>query len=131
MISTKFSVLEIAETCCSNKQPSNVSDLIQSKCCHCCFRTQSPLQVYILQGGPVVLQLRRTHAPVCHYCTVRDTQPPSKGRDRGILETSEVTPITIAHLSSCRSSHVTCLIANQLRSEFSEFLEEKKRIDEN
>ena len=54
-----------------------------------------------------------------------------KAMDRGILEASEVTPITIAHLSSCRSSHVTCLIANQLRSEFSEFLEEKKRIDEN
>lgn len=126
MLSTKFSVLEIAETCCSNKQPSNFSALIESKCCYCCFLAQSPLQICILQGGPVVLQLRRTDAPVCHYCTVTDTQPPSKGRDRGILETSEATHITVAHLSSCRSSHVACLIADELRSEFSEFLEEKK-----
>lgn len=51
-----------------------------------------------------------------------------QGRDRGILETSEVKHRTIAHLSSCRSSHVACLIANELRSEFSEFLEGKKRI---
>lgn len=71
MLSTKLSVLEIAETCRkSNKQPSNFSALIESKCCDCCFLTRSPLQISILQGGPVVLQLRRTDAPVCHYCTV-------------------------------------------------------------
>ena len=60
MLSTKFSVLEIAKTCCSNKQPSNFSAVIQSKWYHCCFLTQSPLQICIPQGDPVVLQLRRT-----------------------------------------------------------------------